>query len=99
MNIDPRLLAITSFAKLAEAAKNRVEKDCFDKYICIETSKDNKTYIGFSFVLCESAIVCEVHGMYNLLDNQKIMSNAAVIQYIENLGSISKINVGAYLMQ
>jgi hypothetical protein len=94
--VDPRIIAISNFAKLAKAADDRVEKDCFDKYICIASSETSRVYIGFSFILSESAIVCEVNDKYPRLNKSSVMSNVTVIEYIHNIHKIINVHTGVY---
>jgi hypothetical protein len=94
--IDPRVVAVSNFIKLAKAADDRIEKDCFGKYMCIASSETNRVYIGFSFVLSESAIVCEVNDKYPRLNRSDVMSYAMITEYIHNMHKIINVHTGVY---
>jgi hypothetical protein len=94
--IDPKVIAVSNFVRLAKAADDRVEKDCFGKYICIALSETSRVYIGFSFVLSESAIVCEVNDTHPRLNKSDVVPYVVVIEYIQNMHEIINVHTGVY---
>lgn len=93
--VDAKVVAISTFAGLAKAADGRLEDGCFNKYMCVSTP-NKKVYIGFSYVLSESAVLCEIHDIFPNLNRSEVVTYAFVIDYIQNIDTISNIHVGVH---
>lgn len=93
--VDPKAVATSTFLQLAKEADDRIKKKCFDKFLCVSCPNKN-VYIGFSYVLSESAILCEVYNIYSNLNRSDIVSYPTVIDYIQNIDTITNIHIGVH---
>jgi hypothetical protein len=143
MDIDPRIIAISTFLELFKAVTERKSSNCYtkdepsckqhegsnnmkhcnvsycsnvvlaqhspynndyhcsniaqarcssyNKCLCISTSQTSRTYIGFSYVLSDSVILCEVNDIYPRLNKSLIVHSLTIIEYIQNLSNIVSI--------
>lgn len=91
IKVDPRAIAVSTFLDLFKAVTERKSSDCYNKCLCISTSETSRSYIGFSYVLSDAVILCEVNDIYPRLNKSQIVSNLTIIEYIQNLGSVLSI--------
>jgi hypothetical protein len=86
-----KIIALSTFFKLVELIKR---DNCYNYTMQISTSYNTRVYIGFCAIINTNRVI--IHEEYDLhpkLDNNRLISNDFLIEYIKNMDNITFIGL------